>query len=1570
MSGYCRDHEGWGPTSAERVDMTLCFESSILSTLPAILATFLFVLRMNDLRRFGKAHNLGRTNIIYWPCQVLMIVGAAALIARAGIVGGQSNEYASPAVILANISMAIAWIFATILNHFEHQYEIRSSTAIFTYYVVSIIGSAITARTLSSLPDPTSTANIFFYLFLAFNILGLIVEAWPRGRTAVQKASDASVYEKANLCSRYSFHYLQATISKGYKTPLKPEDIQQMMPKRIRTQHSFVFLSERWEAHVRKCQVKGTEPNLMWLILSSYGTQWIPILTYKLLGSALTFVAPELLDKLLSFTNSYSGEEDVVPQPVSLGIILAFAMFFSTMLSALLEAQFVQLALNVGIEARTALVSMIYRKALKLSPFAKQSLTPGEISNHMSVDSDKWSVALDLLPMWVSVPFEICLALWLLYRQLGWASMAGLATIIAVSPLQGYVAAFFSKAKDEKLAAMDNRIRLVNEVLAGIKIVKLYGWESSFRSKIAVYRNRELAVLRKIGIAFSFMTIMFSSLTLLMALVSFSIYATVGGPGGTPGDINAQTVFVSITLFGLLNRPIGMLSFITGETVALVVANRRIQRYLLSEELDGSEIERHDTLPPKTSDSTPAVIEIQNATFAWDKEGPEVETDKQEKAREKKEAKKYKQLVKEALESGLPTPSPPTPVDRNYNATLTDINLSVSMGHLTAIVGRVGQGKTSLFNAMIGDMYKRQGAVKIYGRIAYAPQQPWIINATLKENIVFGLEFDQEKYDRIVYASGLRPDIEMLPAGDLTEIGERGINLSGGQKQRVSLARATYQDADIYLLDDPLSAVDAHVDQHLWHNLIGPNGLLKDKTRLLVTHGIHHLSEVDQIVVIKDGEITEVGQYQELLDAKNAFFKLIEDYSAKETRKDSESATSTDDAVGDGTVTLAGDVDTTLDGKSKSAVPKHGAVAASNVVDEKLDDKADLVDEELLQVGSVRLAVYKIYAKAASYRNAVQVLLLFVVIQGCQIGTTTWLQKWVGVVSTTTHGVGYFMGIYAALVFAYMMLIVWTSYTTMVSAGVRASQRLHNNLLNNVLRLPMSFFDTTPVGRLVNRFSSDCFSIDEVIPWGFHDMLFCGVATFGSLIVIAVATPWFLAIVPPVMVTYVFVQSYYIASSRAFKRIESITKSPMYQHFSETLSGVSTIRAMRYETRFIEENATKSNLTSNSHFVWAVGNRWLNVRLELLGSIIVLASAMFAVMSRNTLSASVTGMSLSYALNITQDITWMVRCYCELQNNLVSVERVKEYSDKHREAPNETTVDLPPNWPAHGKIEFKNYSTRYRQGMDLVIKNVSFDVQPGEKVGIVGRTGAGKSSLTLALFRIVEAANSHWAKASHNETEAPQDDKKDKKEKKEKAVVELEKVAVEEDGGSIWIDGVDISTIGLEALRQNLAIIPQDPTLFVGTVRDNLDPFEQCQDAELWEALDRAHLKKYISSMPGGLSYEVTQNGENFSVGQRSLICLARALLRKTKILVLDEATAAVDVETDELIQKTIRSEFADRTILTIAHRIKTVMDSDKILVLEKGRVQEYESPATLLQRADSLFYNLAQQAGEIKSIE
>jgi len=484
----------------------------------------------------------------------------------------------------------------------------------------------------------------------------------------------------------------------------------------------------------------------------------------------------------------------------------------------------------------------------------------------------------------------------------------------------------------------------------------------------------------------------------------------------------------------------------------------------------------------------------------------------------------------------------------------------------------------------------------------------------------------------------------------------------------------------------------------------------------------------------------------------------------------------------------------------------------------------------------------------------------------------------------------------------------------------------------------------------LNRFSNDIAGVDEGIPRSLLAFLSCFFILIGSLFILCFVTPSFILVLPVLALFYLFFQSYYLRTSSILQRLQSVAKSPLYSHFTETLNGVSSIRAMQLSTSFTAKNDLYANNSSNATYAVLMTNRWLNVRLEALASIAILCSALLIVFSRGTLSPSMCGLALSNMIHISSASIWCLRAYCNLQGQLVAVERLDEYLVKRTEAPAETGVCLPKQWPQEGRIEFKNYSTRYREGLDLVMKNVSFTVQPAEKVGIVGRTGAGKSSLTLALFRIIEAADSYWARSSAQDV------------KDVSALLEQEPLL---DGGSIEIDGVDISTVGLHTLRQHLAIIPQDPTLFAGTVRDNLDFSGKASDSDLWEALERAHLKEHVSSLAGGLSFEVAQNGENFSVGQRSLICLARALLRKTKILVLDEATAAVDVETDELIQKTIRKEFKDRTILTIAHRIKTVMDSDKILVLEQGRVEEYESPKVLLARK-GLFHSLAEQAGEV----
>ncbi|KAF9313900.1 hypothetical protein BG003_004712 [Podila horticola] len=1542
IDAFCNNPEGWGPTSHERPDLTLCVEDTILLTLPALIGILGISYQAFSMWKHGKPHGYGRTNIIYWPSQFLMLASAVSLIARAAVL---KDDIYAPATMLSTIAMLLSWFAAIVLNHFQHQQEIRSSDYIFGLYFFALVASAINIRTMSLLNMTHQTQFKAFVAFFGANALGFIVEALPRGRTQAQKKSGASRYEKANLISRLTFQYLQPLVSQGYHVPLTAKDIVGMMPEYIKTEHTYARLNRYWNASVAKSAAKGTKPSLVRTVFSAYKSRWVPVMIFRFCASTLTYVSPQLLSQLLTFSATYWTPN---PSPVSLGIILAFGMFFASLANSFFMAQYFQTTMNIGIEVRTALIAMIYRKSLKLSSAAKQKSTAGEISNHMSVDAERWLDAMPFMPMFISIPYELCICLWMLYQQIGWSVFVGLATIFAMLPIQGVIGKLFTKAKSLKLEAMDERIRLMNEILSGIKIVKLYGWEDSFRDRVAVFRHRELAKLKTIGRAFSFMSIMFSSMPLFVALVSFSVYATVGGPNFTPGDMSPQKVFVSISLFGMLNHPIGMLSHIIALTIGVRVASTRIQKFLLAEEILHSATESVKTLP---EDPSVPLVEIKDAVFAWETEGPEIETEKERIAREKAEDKKQKQLEKEALKAGKPIPERPAPIEKNYDPTLTNVNLSIARGNLTAVVGRVGQGKTSLLNAIIGDMYKRQGSVKVYGRMAYVAQQAWIINATLKENILFGNAFDQAKYDHILMACGLLPDIEMLPAGDLTEIGERGINLSGGQKQRVSLARAAYEDADLYLLDDPLSAVDAHVDQHLWQHLIGPSGLLKNKTRVLVTHAIHHLEQADQIVLIKDGQISETGKYDELMDAQHGFYQLIKDYSVNEGKKRKEKKEAAKDSKEVVAEPETDDDDSTQDGDDKDA---------KTVAVHKKDDKAELVAEEQMVLGSVSWDVYKIYGRAASYKYSVFAVLLFVAGQACQIGTNLWLKYWTSP-DSVGNPVSMLLGVYAALILAFMVLNVVVSYVVMVLAAIRASTRLHERLLSTMLRLPMSFFDTTPLGRIVNRFSSDVYSTDETLPFNWINVFSCAMSVIGTIIVIATTTPIFLAIVPPLVILYLLIQAYYIRASRALKRVDSISKSPIYQHFSESLAGVTTIRALGAEDRFILENATRANIAGNAYFSWVVSNRWLQIRLEGLGAIVVLAAALFVVLSRDSLPPQAIGLSLTYALSVTADITWLVRSYCDLQNQLVAVERMNEYATKNQEAPAETDAKLPENWPQSGHVEFKNYSTRYREGLDLVIKNINFEVQPGEKVGIVGRTGAGKSSLTLALFRIVEAANSVWAKASHNGADLDSDpSKKDE-------IVDLEKIEVEEDGGSIWIDGVDISTVGLKYLRQHLAIIPQDPTLFIGTVRENLDPFDELQDADLWEALERAHLKDHIASLAGGLSFKVTQNGDNFSVGQRSLICLARALLRKTKILVLDEATAAVDVETDELIQKTIRKEFADRTILTIAHRIKTVMDSDKILVLEKGRVEEFEAPATLLQRPESLFFKLAQQAGEIK---
>ncbi|XP_019669254.2 ATP-binding cassette sub-family C member 2 isoform X6 [Felis catus] len=1025
------------------------------------------------------------------------------------------------------------------------------------------------------------------------------------------------------------------------------------------------------------------------------------------------------------------------------------------------------------------------------------------------------------------------------------------------------------------------------------KILKYFAWEPSFKKQVRELRKKELKNLLTLGQMQTIMIFFLYLSPVLVSVITFSVYILVN----SNNVLDAEKAFTSITLFNILRFPLSMFPMVITSMLQASVSTERLEKYLGGDDLDTSAI-RHEYNFDKA-------VQFSEASFTW---------------------------------------------DRDLEATIRDVNLDIMPGQLVAVVGTVGSGKSSLMSAMLGEMENVHGHITIKGTIAYVPQQSWIQNGTLKDNILFGSELDEKKYQQVLEACALLPDLEVLPGGDLAEIGEKGINLSGGQKQRISLARATYQNSDIYVLDDPLSAVDAHVGKHIFNKVLGPNGLLKGKTRLLITHSIHFLPQVDEIVVLGNGTILEKGSYSTLLAKKGLFAKILKT-SKKQMGLEGEATVNEDseeddcglmpsveeipEEVASLTMRRENSLHRTLSHSSRSSSRHRKSLKNSlktrNVntlkEEEELVKGQKLIKKEFIQTGKVKLSIYLKYLRAMGLCLIFFIIIAYVINAVAYIGSNLWLSAWTND-SKTYNGTNYpasqrdlRVGVYGALGLVQGVFVLIGNLCS-ARASTHASNILHKQLLTNILRAPMSFFDTTPTGRIVNRFAGDISTVDDTLPLSLRSWLVCFLGIISTLVMICMATPIFITVIIPLGIIYTFVQMFYVATSRQLKRLDSVTRSPIYSHFSETVSGLSVIRAFEHQQRFLKHNEVGIDTNQKCVFSWIVSNRWLAVRLELIGNLIVFFASVMMVIYRDTLSGDTAGFVLSNALNITQTLNWLVRMTSEIETNIVAVERINEYIKVENEAPWVTDKRPPPGWPSKGEIQFNNYQLRYRPELDLILKGITCDIKSMEKVGVVGRTGAGKSTLTNALFRILEAA-----------------------------------------GGQIIIDGVDIASIGLHDLREKLTIIPQDPILFSGSLRMNLDPFNNHSDEEIWKALELAHLKSFVAGLQLGLSHKVTEAGDNLSIGQRQLLCLARALLRKSKILIMDEATAAVDIETDHLIQTTIQKEFSHCTTITIAHRLHTIMDSDKIMVLDNGKIVEYGTPNELLKNSGP-FCLMAKEAG------
>ncbi|XP_075710611.1 multidrug resistance-associated protein 1-like [Rhinoderma darwinii] len=1279
-----------------------------------------------------------------------------------------------------------------------------------------------------------------------------MLKSVTRSSASYDRLSDPGKNEnpeyRASFFSRVTYSWYSRIIKLGYKKPLEREDLIELHDGDS-SYNVYPAFEENWGKEIFKQSRKDSgsrRVSLVWALWNTFKHSLIRVALMKVVADLLAFTSPQILKRMIAFCEDRS-------EGVRTGYLLALALLVVTILQTFILQLYQRFNMLSAVKIKTAVAGIIYKKSLNLANSTRRKFTTGELVNLMSSDAQQlMDLTVNVNLLW-SAPFQIFMAIVFLWQELGASVLAGVAVLVLIIPLNAYIAAKVKQLKKSHLKSKDQRIKLLNEILHGIKILKLYAWEPSYQRKVVDIREREMEVLKSSGYLTTFSMLTLTCIPFLVSIATFGVYFLID----EANILTASKVFTTISLFNILRLPLFDLPTVISSVVQTRVSLNRLQNFLCGEELAPENIE--------TNYKGNHAVGFLNASFQWETNGPSI---------------------------------------------LKDLHIKIPEGSLVAVVGQVGSGKSSLLSAILGEMNKLLGTVQRKGSVAYVSQQAWIQNALFQENILFGQPLNKPFYERVVEACALLPDLELLPHRDQTEIGERGVNLSGGQKQRVSLARAVYNNADIYLLDDPLSAVDVHVGKHLYDKVIGHNGLLKNKTRILVTHSLNVLPLVDLIILMEDGRISQLGTYEELVSKRQDFADLI---LASGTQKECF------DQIPSGAIKDAGIV------RSPRRHPEDAKVQKERKMLDILS--APRINKEKVATGNMKMSVVKKYLQAFGWSWVCFTIVAYVGQNAMAIGQNVWLSKWATEAKEVKDQTEWTelrdnrLGVYGVLGFVQGLFVCYGAYV--ITRGTICSSRsLHNQMLDNILHLPLQFFETTPMGQLLNRFTKDIYVIDERFHYYLRTWLNCMLDVLGTILVIVFATPLFSVAIIPIGFLYLLIQRYYIASSRQIRRLDGASRSPVISHFSETLQGASTIRAYGHQERFISQNKDVTNENLVCYYNNVISNRWLAVRLEFLGNLMVFFAAVFAIQAGDKMTSGMVGLSITYALNITQTLNFWVRKACEIETNGVAIERVCEYEEMEKEAPWILSRRPAAEWPDRGIIEFTNYQARYREDHDLALRDVTFQLHEREKLGIVGRTGAGKSTLTNCLFRIVERA-----------------------------------------GGRIVIDGIDIATIGLHDLRGKLNIIPQDPVLFSGTMRMNLDPLEKHSDADLWEALDMCHLKNFVQDLPKKLYHEISEGGENLSVGQRQLICLARALMQKTKILVLDEATASIDMETDNLVQSTIRKAFSDCTVLTIAHRLHTVLDSERVLVLDAGRVVEFDEPQRLIQKK-GVFSKMVSESG------
>lgn len=1457
MDGFCNT-SFWNTSfswDTELPSLTPCFRHTALIWLPCSVAWFLAPFEAWSLANRGGHSSpcslLYATKLVF---QVLTFAVCATKLAVSSLLYLHREtdlaDVAGTSVLLCTL------VLVTALSMWGRWRGLQSSIVIPTFWLIFSCCIAITCYAdFVDFDENQQNIGVFCnFCLVPLTVVQLVLSSLsekPPSYTALDANMHYCVVNEWTIIPRIFFAYMWRIIKLGYYDRL---DLSTLHGICTDLRCSTVFRAFHRAAYQRPRQLQTLvdeqgsfqrarqpptprPPSLYFVVFRVCWFQVLLSAGLEIVGVFVSFLPALMLGLILSYMQSHEYTWH--------GYAYAFGYAGFLFMSGVLDAHAVYFIEFGAFRAQSALVSALYRKVFRLAPSARRKYMAGDVMNLMSVDVEEVSGFLTLSTQVWTVPLRTGLTLVLLWHYLGASCLATIGVMAAATLATTYVATLCDRFQEKQMALKDKRLRQISEILNGIKVLKLSGWELPFMERVQQTRLQEVSYLRKFSLLDSVFGFLWACAPYLAALASFGTFLAVN----PTKQLTPEIAFVSLSLFSLLRFPMGMLPDVISKCIRFVVSMGRLANFLNEAELDVEAVGGN----PDAGHA----ITLKNATLSWSREEPPV---------------------------------------------LKNVSLNVRAGSLVAVVGAVGSGKSSLLSGILGSLEKISGTVDVQGRLAYVPQQSWIQNATVKGNVVFTNPLDEERYREAVESCALLPDLEMLPGGENTEIGEKGINLSGGQKLRLSLARAVYHNADVYLLDDPFSAVDVHVAAHLFEHVVGPTGILRSKTRVLVTHSVTYLPQVDWIVLLHQGRVQEQGTYADLAGRQGSEFAAFLQRHVKGAHPSSAS--------------LAGGAN----GRGGGGGPR-GDGQAEESKKEGAADRCKLTEEETMCTGYVGRRVYGAYFKRVGWQFLIPAVLTCILAFGSEYASAAWLSKWsqdADLSRRRFYLLGYGLFLVSYVVFE---LVYWTIF---VVGTLRAAVWFHRQLLHSIMRSPLAFFDTTPMGRIINRFSRDIESVDKEIPIN-ANMTMCNIIWgMQLLILICIMSPYFLIVVVVAVFLFASITIVSLPAFRHVQRLRSVTRSPILSHISESIAGVVALRAFDVTKEFIGALERHVDININCCYHGIALDCCRLVIANTLALVVSLGASMLTVAGRGVLNPGMVGLVLSYTLEVSNAASYTFRMFALLETSLVAVERIKEYIGLTEEAPWRNADTQPAaEWPTRGDITYSNYSVAYRDDLELVLRGINITAYDGQKIGLVGRTGAGKSTLALALFRIIEPKT-----------------------------------------GTIDVDSVDISKIGLHDLRSKMTIIPQDPVLFAGTLRWNLDPCEEYSDDALWHALEQAHLKDFVATQDNGLDYEVVEGGENLSAGQRQLVCLTRALLRKSKVLVLDEATSSVDLATDHLVKETIHREFRDTTVITIAHRLHTIMDCDRILVLSAGEIVEEGSPSELLLKDDGLFVAMARDAG------